>query len=100
MTDIPAEAQELIAKFEKEEVARRSSRPQKLKENTEALESRKVQDILDAATNLGYKIREGHGSHKVIVKPDGTCMPIPVHGTGAELGKGLAHKIYKFIRPA
>ncbi len=98
MSGIPPEAQELIARFNEEEATRTVNRPKKSTKENEELELRRVQDILNAAANFGCDIRDGKGSHKVIVKPDGTCMPIPVHNPGAELGKGLAHKICKFIR--
>ena len=98
MNNIPPEAQELIAKFNQEEATRAADRPKREKGGKpEKPDSLKAQDILNAAVNLGCEIRKGKGSHKVIIRGDGQCMPVPVHGTGAELGRGLASKIYKFI---
>jgi|SRR3989344_5725524 len=96
MPNIPLEAQELIAKFEQQEAALAVSRPVNAKEKPDKPESRNVRDILSAAANSGCDLRKGKGDHRVIIRTDGATMPIPVGKK--ELGKGLAHKIWGFIR--
>jgi predicted RNA binding protein YcfA (HicA-like mRNA interferase family) len=56
---------------------------------------RKSQDFITYAEQHGATVRNGHGSHMVIVTDKGSC-PIPCHGN-QEIGTGLRCKIIKIF---
>ena len=93
---IPEEDQARINEFLAQEASR--ARPKKHLETETNRPPRKVRGLLNLAQQKGLEVREGKGSHRVIVNPiTHKCMPIPVHDEGDELGKGLASKICDFI---
>lgn len=100
MNHIPEQALQQIREIRQQnKAADREMIARKQAQETESQKEpeRNVRKILDSAQQAGCEIRPGKGSHQVLIRSDGKVMSIPVHSENADLGKGLARKIGKFI---